>query len=148
MSSTPTGTGPTGPAGGDPRDLSFGELAKQLSNDVSTLVRQELELARAEMTQKGKQAGLGAGLLGGATVVALAAFAAFTAFLVLVLSEFMDSWLAALIVTLVYVAVAAVLALRGRQEVKEAGKPVPEQTVESVKEDVQWAKTHARSSSR
>jgi Putative Actinobacterial Holin-X, holin superfamily III len=148
MSSRQPDAGPAGPAGQDPRDLSFGELTKQLSSDVSTLVRQELELARAEMTEKGKRAGLGAGLLGGATVVALAAFAVFTAFLVLILSEVMASWLAALIVALVYAAVAGVLALRGRREVQEAGKPLPEQTVESVKEDVQWAKTHARSSSR
>src|SRR3954462_12162746 len=116
MSTRPTGAGPTGPTGPDPRELSFGQLTKQLSSDVSTLVRQELELARVEMTQKGKRAGLGAGLLGGATVMALAAFAAFTAFIILLLSEVMDSWLAALIVALVYVAVAGVLALRGRRE--------------------------------
>jgi hypothetical protein len=143
VSSTP----PTG-GGEDLRERSFADLTKQLSSDVSALVRQELELARAEMTQKGKRAGLGAGLLGGASLIALGAFGALTAFLILVLGLVMPDWLSALIVALVYGAVAAVLALRGRREVQAVGKPIPEQTVESVKEDAQWAKTHARSSSR
>jgi hypothetical protein len=129
----------------DLRERSFGELTKQLSEDVSTLVRQEIALARAEMTQKGKQAGKGLGMLGGAGVIALAAVGALTAFFILVLDTWMPAWLAALIVTAVYGVAAAVLARRGRDEVGEAGAPVPEQTKESVKEDVQWAKTQARS---
>jgi uncharacterized membrane protein YqjE len=138
----------TGAPGGDLRDASFGELAKQLSNDVSTLVRQELQLARAEMTQKGRQAGFGIGLMGGAAVVALAALGALTAFFVLALGTFMADWLAALVVALVLAAIAGVLALRGRDRVQEATPPVPEQTIETVKEDVQWAKTRTRSDRR
>jgi len=130
---------------GDLRERSFGELTKQLSEDVSTLVRQEIALARAEMTQKGKQAGKGLGMFGAAGVIGLAAVGALTAFFILVLDSWMPAWLAALIVTVVYGAVAAVLARRGREEVGRAGAPVPEQAKESVKEDVQWAKTQARS---
>ncbi len=129
----------------DPRDRPIGELLKQLSQETTTLVRQELELARAEMTQKGKRAGIGAGMFGAAGAIGLAALGAFTAFAILVLDSFMPNWLAALVVTIVWAAVAGVLAMRGREEVKEAGSPVPEQTKETLKEDVQWAKTQIRS---
>jgi hypothetical protein len=129
-------------------DQSFGELLKQLSEQTATLVRQELDLARAEMQQKGKRAGVGIGLIGAGGVLALAAVGALTATLILVLSEWMDAWLAALIVTLVYAAGAAVLALQGKEKVGEATPPVPEQTIETVKEDVQWAKSQVKSDSR
>ena len=132
----------------DLNDRPIGELVKQLSQDTSTLIRQEMALARAEMTQKGRQAGKGAGLLGASGVVGLLAGGALTAFLILLLSEVMEPWLAALIVAVVYGAIAAVLALTGKKEVQEAGPPVPEQTVETVKEDVQWAKTQPRSAGR
>jgi uncharacterized membrane protein YqjE len=127
---------------------STGELIKQLSQDVSTLVRQELELARAELTEKGKKAGMGAGMFGGAGVFALGAFGALTATLILLLAEGMDAWVAALIVTAVWGAVAGVLALQGKHKVEEAGPPQPEQTVETVKEDMQWAKRQAASARR
>jgi apolipoprotein N-acyltransferase len=129
------------------RDQSIGELLKHLSEQTATLVRQELDLARAEMQQRGKRAGLGLGLIGGGGVLALAAVGALTATLILVLAEWMDAWLAALIVTLGYAAGAAVLALQGKEKVGEATPPVP-QTMETVKEDVQWAKTQVRSDSR
>ena len=129
-------------------DQSIPELLKQLSEETQTLVRQELALAKAEMTEKGKKAGLGAGMLGGAGLFGLFAFAALTAAFIGAVDLATPFWLAALIVAAVYGAIAGVLALRGRTEVQQAGKPVPEQTVESVKEDVQWAKTHARSSKR
>jgi apolipoprotein N-acyltransferase len=129
------------------RDQSIGELLKHLSEQTATLVRQELDLAKAEMQQRGKRAGLGLGLIGGGGVLALAAIGALTATLILVLAEWMDAWLAALIVTLVYAAGAAVLALQGKEKVGEATPPVP-QTMETVKEDVQWAKTQVRSDSR
>ena len=132
----------------DLREQSIGDLLKQLSEQTTTLVRQELDLARAEMQAKGKRAGLGIGLIGVGGVVALAAVGALTATLILVLSEWMDAWLAALIVTVVYAAAAALLALQGKERVAEAAPPVPEQTVETVKEDVQWAKTQIRSDSR
>jgi putative superfamily III holin-X len=130
------------------RDQSIGELLKQLSDQTATLVRQELDLAKAEMQQKGKRAGVGIGMIGAGGVLALAAVGALTATLILVLAEWMDAWIAALIVTLVYAAGAAVLALQGKEKVGEANPPVPEQTIETVKEDVQWAKSQVKSDSR
>jgi hypothetical protein len=130
------------------REQSMGALFKQLSDDLSTLVRQELRLAQAEMTQKGKQAGLGAGLMGGGGFLALLASGTLTACVIAGLSTAMATWLAALIVTVVYAAGAGVLALVGKRRVTEATPPVPEQTAESVKEDVQWAKTQLPSARR
>jgi hypothetical protein len=132
----------------DLRDRSTGELLRRLSEETTTLVKQEVELAKAELQQKGKQAGVGAGMFGGAGLFGVGAFAALTACLVAALDLAMPLWLAALIVAVVYAAVAGVLALRGRQKVKQAAPPVPEQARESVKEDVEWAKTRARSGRR
>jgi Putative Actinobacterial Holin-X, holin superfamily III len=122
-----------------------GELLRDLSQQTTTLMRQELELAKAELAQKGKQAGVGAGLLTGAGVVGLGAFGALTACFIAALATAMATWLAALIVAVVYAVVAGVLALVGKSRVKEVTPPAPEQTIENVKEDVQWAKTRARS---
>ncbi len=130
------------------REQSMGELFKELSNELSTLVRQELQLAQAEMTEKGKKAGIGAGMFGGAGITALLALGTLTACVIAALAKGMDVWLAALIVTLVYAAVAGALALTGKKRVTEATPPVPEQTVETVKEDVQWAKTQLPSGSK
>jgi Putative Actinobacterial Holin-X, holin superfamily III len=127
------------------RERPIGDLVKQLAAQTSTLVRQELDLAKAEMSQKAATAGKGAGLIGGAAVTGLLAAGALTACLILVLSEAMDAWLAALIVAVVMGAVAAALGLAGRNKVREATPPVPEQTVETVKEDVEWAKTRTPS---
>ena len=124
------------------------DLLKQLSQETATLVRQELELAKAEVTQKGKTAGIGAGFLGAAGIAGLAALGAFTAFLILLLALALPSWAAALIVAAGWGAVAGVLALRGKQKVQEASPPVPKQTVETLKEDVEWAKTQKRSDAR
>jgi uncharacterized membrane protein YqjE len=121
------------------------ELLKELSDHTTTLVRQEIELAKAELGEKGKKAGLGAGMFGGAGLFAVFAFAALTTCVIVALDSAMPLWLAALIVAVVYGAVGAVLALKGRDKVQEAGPPVPEQATESVKEDVQWAKTQAKS---
>ena len=123
-------------------DNSIPELLKQLSEQTQTLVRQELDLAKAEMTEKGKRAGLGAGLFGGAGLLGLFAFAGFTTMLIALLQTALDHlWLAALIVTVVYAAIAGVLALRGKKEIQEATPAMPEQTIETLKEDAQWAKT-------
>jgi uncharacterized membrane protein YqjE len=127
------------------RDRPLTELVRTLSNQVSTLVRQEVELAKAELTEKGKQLGAGAGLLTGAAVAVLLALGALTACLIAVLATALATWLAALIVAVVYVAIAAVLAVAGRSRIQRATPPAPEQTIETVKEDVQWAKTRARS---
>jgi Putative Actinobacterial Holin-X, holin superfamily III len=126
---------------GDLREQGMGELFKHLSDDLSTLVRQELKLAQAEMTDKGKKAGIGAGLMGAAGLIGLLALATLTACFIAALATGMVVWLAALIVTVVYAAAAGALALIGKNRVSEATPPVPEQTVETVKEDVQWAKT-------
>ncbi len=133
---------------GDPRERPVGELLKELSNQTSTLVRKELELAKAEMAEKGKQAGLGAGMFGGAGIVGLLALGSLTACLIAALDTGMELWLAALIVTVVYGAIAGVLALVGKQKTQEAIPPAPEQAIDSTKEDVQWAKTQAKSAKR
>jgi len=124
---------------------STGELLKRFSEDATTLIRKELELAKAELAEKGRQAGKGAAMFGGAGLFGVTAFGALTAFLILVLAEAMDAWLAALIVAAVYGAIAAVLALQGKQKVEEAAPPQPEQTVETLKEDVEWAKRQPES---
>jgi uncharacterized membrane protein YqjE len=133
------------PGTDDRHERPIGELLKQLSEETTRLVHQELELAKAELTQKGRQAGLGAGLFGAAGVLGFLALAALTTCIILALDAAMPAWLAALIVAVVYGAVAAVLALRGKAKVKQATPPVPEQTIETVKEDVEWAKTQMRS---
>jgi uncharacterized membrane protein YqjE len=133
----------------DLREEGLPELLKRLSNETTTLVKQELDLAKAEMAEKGKQAGKGAGMFGGAGLLGLGAFGAFTAFLIALLQTAVNhTWLAALIVTAVYGAIAAVLALQGKNKIQEAGPPVPEQTVETLKEDAEWAKTQTRSGAR
>jgi uncharacterized membrane protein YqjE len=132
----------------DPREQSIGELVRDLATETSTLVRQEIDLAKAEMTERGKQLGKGAGVLGAAALVGLLAAGALTATLIAVLDLAMATWLAALIVTVVFAAVAAVLAAMGRKQIREAAPPVPEQAIDSVKEDVQWAKTRTRSATK
>ena len=136
---------PAAPA--DPRERPIGELLKDLADQTGTLVKQEIALARAELTVKGKEAGRGAGLLAGAAVAALLALGALTAFLIAGLDEFMPTWLAALIVTVLWAVVALVLANSGRAALKQASPPAP-QTVETVKEDIEWAKTRTRSDER
>jgi MFS family permease len=129
-------------------DASTADLIKQLSEQTSRLVRQEMELARTELTIKGKRAGAGAGMFGAAGVIGLYAGGALIAAIIGALSLAMDVWLAALIVAVVLGAVAAVIALAGKKKVQEALPPVPEDSVESVKEDVQWTKTRAQQGRR
>jgi uncharacterized membrane protein YqjE len=129
----------------DLRERPTGELLKELSDSTTTLVRKEIELAKAELGEKGKKAGLGAGMFGGAGLFGIFAFAALTTCIIAALDSAMPLWLAALIVAVVYGAIGGVLALQGRNKVQDAGPPVPEQATESMKEDVQWAKTQARS---
>jgi hypothetical protein len=135
---------------GDPelRERAAGELLRELSDQTTTLVRKEIDLAKAELAEKGKRAGVGAGMFGGAGLFGVGAFAALTACLIAALDTAVQLWLAALIVSAVYAAIAGVLAMTGRSRVKEAGPPIPEQAMESTKEDVEWAKTRARSARR
>jgi MFS family permease len=120
----------------DVTDASIGELVQRLSQQTATLVRQEMHLAQAELKQKGKRAGIGAGLFGAAGVVALAAFGAFVAGLILLLGEAVDMWASAFIVTAGLGLVAGVLALVGKRQVGEATPPKPEAAIESVQADV------------
>jgi uncharacterized membrane protein YqjE len=130
---------------GDRRDESVAELVKDLSADVSQLVREEIKLARVEMTEKGKQAGVGVGMLSGAAAFGLATLGGTMAVIIVVLDQWMPLWLAVMITTMVYGLITAVLALRGRDRLAEMGAPIPERTKHSVKEDIQWAKTAAKS---
>jgi Flp pilus assembly protein TadB len=127
------------------RERPTGDLLKELSDHTTVLVQQEIALAKAELAEKGKKAGIGAGMFGGAGLFGVFAFAAVTTCIIAVLESPLSLWLAALIVGVVYAAVALGLALQGRNKVKQAVPPVPEQATESVKEDVQWAKTRAKS---
>jgi len=127
------------------RDKPIGEVASDLTRDISLLVRQEIALARAEITEKGKAAAPGLGMIGGAGLLGLMAAGAATACAVLVLALFLPGWLAALIVALVLTGVAYVLAKRGKEQVQSVGAPIPTQTIETIKEDLEWAKTRATS---
>ena len=133
------------------RDRSTVQLVKDLAEQATRLVSQEVELvklevqenvelARAEMAEKGKKAGVGVAALAAAAGVGLVALGALSAFLVLALDGVMPAWAAALLVAVMWTLVATGLALFGRQKLDEAGTPVPEKTVESVKEDVAWLK--------
>jgi hypothetical protein len=100
----------------------------------------EVELAKAEVTEKGKRLGVGAGEFGGAAMLGLFAFGALTATLILALSTFLEAWIAALIVTVVYAAIAGALALSGKKQVERGSPPVPEQAIASTKQDIDAAK--------
>lgn len=125
------------------RERPIGEVARELTRDLSLLVQQEVELAKTEMAEKGRVAAPGLGMIGAAGLAGLMAAGALTACAVIVLAIFLPEWLSALIVGAVLAAAAYVLAIRGKERVEEAGSPVPEQTIESVKEDVEWAKSRA-----
>jgi len=128
-----------------PHTLPMNELLKQLSEQTTRLVHLEIELAKVELREKGKKAGIGAGMFGGAGVFGLYAVGALTATIILALATFLPGWVAALIVTVIYGAIAGVLALRGKSQVKQATPPVPLQAVATTKEDVRWVKTRAQS---
>lgn len=138
-------SGTTGdPGAEDLRQESFGTLIKDLSTDTSHLVKQEINLARAELTVKAKEASKGVGMLVGAGVAALILLGTVTAFLIIVLDLFLPLWVAALIVTLLWAIIAFALYSSGRAALKQVD-PTPEQTIDSLKEDVEWAKHPTRS---
>lgn len=135
--------------GHDLREESIAELVKRLAEQTNALVHQEIELAKAELSEKGRVAGSGAAMLGAAAFVGLLAAGALTACFIALLQTAIDhTWLAALIVAVVYAAIAVPLAMRGRDRIRAATPPAPEQTIETVKEDVAWAKTRTRSATR
>ena len=125
-------------------DNSLGDLARQLSNQTTELVHHEVELAKAELRDKGKRAGMGAGMFGGAGALGLYALGALTAAIIAGIAEALPVWASALIVAALYGAVAGILALRGKKKVQEATPPLPEETVQSVKEDVRYTKQRAQ----
>jgi uncharacterized membrane protein YqjE len=127
------------------RERPTADLLRDLSDQTTQLVRKEIELAKVELEAKGKKAATGAGMFGGAGLFGLFAVGALTACVILALATFLAAWLAALIVAVVYGAIAGVLALRGKKEVTQATPPVPEQAVDSTKEDLEWVKTRAKS---
>jgi hypothetical protein len=134
---TATGNGRTA-------DKPVADLVKQLSEQASRLAREEVELAKAELVVKGRRAGIGAGMFGGAGAFGFYALGALVAAAILGLATAVAAWLAALIVTVTLGAIAGVLALQGKNKVKQATPPLPEQASKSVKEDVRWAKTRAQ----
>lgn len=118
-------------------DRSTAELLKQLSDQTRTLVREEIRLARIELGEKGRNAGLGAGLVGGAGIVAMYGAAVVIGAVVAALALVLPVWAAALIVGAVLLATAAALGVVGRNRVRRAMPPVPAETVEDVKKDVE-----------
>ena len=125
-------------------DSSLTDLARQLSNQTTELVHHEVELAKAELRDKGKRAGIGAGMFGGAGALGLYALGALTAAIIAGIAEVLPVWASALIVAALYGAIAGILALRGKKKVQEATPPLPEETVQSVKEDVRYTKQRAQ----
>jgi uncharacterized membrane protein YqjE len=125
------------------KDQPVGELVKQLSEQMSTLVRRELQLAQLELQEKGKRAGIGAGLFGGAGAIALYGLGVLIAAAVLVLATAVEAWLAALIVGVVLLAIAGLAGLMGKKQVDQAVPPAPEQAIQSTKRDVSEVKERA-----
>jgi Putative Actinobacterial Holin-X, holin superfamily III len=126
------------------QELSTGELVAQLTEQVATLVRDELKLAKVEMTRKGRQAGLGAGLLGGGGLIALYGAGCLIACAIIGLSHVVQPWLAALIVGAALMAIAGVVALMGKGRIQQATPPVPAEAADSVKADVETIRERAR----
>jgi putative superfamily III holin-X len=140
---SPTGASRATPPPAAPQDASTGELISRLTEQISTLVRDEARLAQAEVTQKAKRLGIGAGLFGGAGLVAFFGLAVLISAIVLALAEFLPAWLAALIVAVVLFAVAGVLALLGKKDVQQGSPPVPTQAIASTKADIATVKKAA-----
>ena len=126
------------------QDRSLADLTRQLSLQTTELVRHEVELAKAELRVKGRRAGLGAGMFGGAGALGVYALGALTAAIIAGIAEALPVWASALIVAALYGAVAGILALRGKRKVQQATPPLPEETVQSVKEDVRYTKQRAQ----
>jgi len=125
-------------------ERSLGDLVQDLSRQTSTLIRQEMRLAQAELTEKGRHAGKGAGMFGGAGVVALYGVGALIAAAILGLATVLEPWIAAAAVGAGLLLIAGILALTGKKEIEEAGPPKPELAIESVQRDVDTVKARAR----
>lgn len=125
-------------------ERSIGELTRDVSEQTAVLVRKELALATAELKEKGRHAGIGVGLFGGAGVIGFYAVGALIATAILGLAEVVDAWLAALIVSVLLLVIVATAALIGKREVTQATPPAPEKARESVAVDVEAVKEAAR----
>jgi len=130
---------PADHAAGDPADTSIGELIGNISNDLSQLFRQEVELAKAEVREEAAKAGKAAGMLGVAGFAGYLAVVLLSFALVFGLANVMDAGWAALIVAVIWAAVGAVLYTTGRKQLKTVD-PMPRRTVDTIKEDAQWLK--------
>jgi uncharacterized membrane protein YqjE len=126
----------------DPKDRSVSDLLQQLSQQTQTLVRDEMRLALLELQDKGKRAGIGAGLFGAGGLIALFGVGTLIAAIVLVLATAVDAWLAALIVSVALLGIAGLLALGGKKEIQQAIPPAPTEAIESTKQDVETVKEH------
>jgi uncharacterized membrane protein YqjE len=131
-----------------PQNEGLAASIKQLSEDLGVLVRKELELARAELSEKAKTAGVGAGMLSGSAISGLLTLGSLTALLILAIALVLPAWLSALIVTVMWGAVTAILALTGKKKLQDATPLVPQQTIQNVKEDVEWAQTGLKSAKK
>jgi len=123
---------------------SSADALKQLASDLTILARDQLEAARQEMAEKVRLIGVGAGLLSASVVALIFTAACLTAFAMVGLSVILPPWLAVLIVTVLWGAATAALAIIGRRKVKDAGPLAPEQTIENIRQDVKWAKRQKR----
>jgi membrane protein len=130
---------------GNGDDRPLGELVQDLSRQTSTLIRQEMRLAQAELAEKGRHAGKGAGMFGGAGIVALYGVGALIAAAILGLATVLEPWIAAAAIGAGLLLIAGILALTGKKELEEAGPPKPEQTLDSVQRDIETVKARARS---
>ena len=139
MTSTTPPYDPGSSAAANDDQRSLGEIVSDVTQDLTTLIRQEMDLAKTELKQEVSKAGKGAGLLGGAGLAGWFVLLFLSVTAIYALAEAMDPWLAALIVTAVWAVVAAVLAVVGRKSLKESNPQLP-QTQQTLKEDVQWAK--------
>jgi hypothetical protein len=128
----------------DLRDEPLSDVVKRVSDEATTLMRQEIQLAKAEMTAKAKEAGVGAGMFGGAGYTLHLASLGLMLCLIFALATAMPAWLAALVVTVVFVAVAGALALLGKKRLQKAGPPIPEATIESVRQTIETVKEEAK----
>ena len=125
-------------------EASLGTLVSQLSSQIPALIRSEIRLAQAEVTQKGKRAGIGIGMFSVAGLLAFFGLGFLLTTAALVLALVVPGWVATLIVTVVLLAAAGIAALLGKKQVAQAAPPVPERAIESVKEDLATVKGERR----
>jgi hypothetical protein len=137
-------TKPIDPVAERPEEASLAELARQLSDQTTRLARQEVELAKAELSEKGDRIKVGVGAFSAAGLLGIFGLGVLTATVILLLATAMEAWLAALIVAVVYLAVAGVLALLGKQKVESATPALPEQAIASSKRDIDEIKARAK----